>query len=338
MLRKVKYGKVLVVLFLTCLVWVWADLAMDEDLGDRPATVVVDESSAPKLWVSLAGGSSVDIKVTVSGPHTAVTDVRKMLREGGRLEFNFDVVAETMDEPGTYPLVLLPFLQKDKQIKQRSLKVKSCNPNTIEVKVVRLEKKALMVRCEDEQGLLIENAVSEPTQVDMWVPDDWSRENLTARVQLTNSEIKQARTSPVPKIPFIELSAGQMRKSSTTVNVTTPPEVDMLSDHTVTNAGLGVCFGLNLQGKYKVEVTNLNMVISPVRIRATAEAKRAYERQPFQMTLYILDGDENVTGWQNRDVVYNFPEEFVRRDEIKLHQQTVKAKARFRLKRISDSQ
>ena len=104
-----------------------------------------------------------------------------------------------------------------------------------------------------------------------------------------------------------------------------PPEEELLQDYTIT-ATLGIALSPTLQGMYKVEVTNLPE-LGVIAIRATPDAKRAYEQQPFpSMTLYILDDDKNKTGEQRREVIYNFPQEFVRNKEIQLKQQPIEAK------------
>jgi hypothetical protein len=170
----------------------------------------------------------------------------------------------------------------------------------------------------------------------MFVPKDWEGAKLEAKVQLTRSGINQARLSAVEKTPYIELAPDQARMSPTPVKITTPPEPDQLEDHLIT-ATLSIALSPTLQGKYRVKVTNLNAVMSAIAIRATPEAKRAYELQPFPpMTLYILDDDKKTTNEQKRKLVYNFPEEFVRNDEIKLKGQPVEA--RFKLIPLTSEQ
>jgi hypothetical protein len=95
-----------------------------------------------------------------------------------------------------------------------------------------------------------------------------------------------------------------------------PSAQDALSEQTIQSPKLGIEFSLNLQGKYLVEVKNLSDVLRAFPIRATREAKQAYEQEPFQMTLYILDGDEQVQGDQKREVVYNLPWRFVQDGDI----------------------
>jgi hypothetical protein len=67
-----------------------------------------------------------------------------------------------------------------------------------------------------------------------------------------------------------------------------------------------------------------------VAIRATPEARRAYDNMRFQAILEIDDSDKDIGAQEARkQLIYNFPEEFVRKDEIILNQPPVQA--RFRL-------
>lgn len=323
MFRKFKYGKIAVVVFITALIWIWADLALDETLPDKPATVIVDESANPNLWVSFNQASSTAIRVTLSGPHTAIAEQDRKLKEGQRLVFYFDAAGEKMDKPDDYTLTLLPFLQKKQEIKRRGIKVISCKPDTILVSIVELVKKSLQVQCLDEADNPL-TATVKPSQVEMLVPRDWSG---VARIVLNEGEKEQARLAAIEKKPFVSLvPGGPIRRASDTVKITVPPQEDPRQDYTITTASLSIALSPTLLGQYNVKVNNRNEVLGPFAIRATPDAKRAYEQQTFSsMTLYILDDDKNRTGVQRRKVVYNFPANYIRRDEIELKQQPVEA-------------
>lgn len=58
---KIKIGKLLAVIFLTVLIWVWADLAKTEQFTVPHARITVLKSAEPGLWVGFAGGGAVDI-------------------------------------------------------------------------------------------------------------------------------------------------------------------------------------------------------------------------------------------------------------------------------------
>ena len=328
MFKKVKFGKIAIVIFLTLLIWVWADLALDETPPEKPAVVVVDESVDPKLWISFDKSASADIKITLSGPHTAVTTLDRELRKGLKpLEFVFNAVQEKMDKPGEYSLKLLEFLQKDRELRRRGLKIQSCDPNELSVNVVQLEKKSLTVECFDESGNPLKAQSIEPSKVDAWVPVD---SRLTAKVKLTKAEIDKAVLTPIEKTPYVTLAQDQIRQASTAVTIKLLPLEDPLREHKVT-ATLDIALSVNLQGKYKVEITNLDEVILPIIVRATTEAKQVYEDQPYPpMTLHIFDDDaKKPEEKKTREVVYNFPEEFVRKGEIELKNPQQPAEAEF---------
>jgi hypothetical protein len=331
MVKKVNYGKILVVVFITVLIWVWADLALDEVFSVSSVNISA-KSTNPGLWVSFGDKSSAFIdKMVLKGPASRITDVKRKLKDGSLvLEFFLDPgQTETIASPGEYTLPLLTFLRQSDQIKRLGLTVESCEPQTLSVKVVGLVKKPLTIRCIDETQNTIKAAAVEPKQLEMFVPEDWSGEKLIANVQLTRREIDQARLSAVEKTPFIEPAAGQIRELQMTVKITMPPEEDLLADYTITTARLRFSLSPNIQGKYMVVVDNLDEVIRTITIRATADAKRAYEKMPYQVTLEIDDEDAASAEPLRRNLIYNFPDEYLRKDDIRLNQQPVTA--RFKL-------
>ena len=339
MMRKPKYGKIAVVVFITVLIWVWADLALDEKLPVSTATVSIIRSN-PKLWVSFDDASSVLVEeMVLKGPLRKIAEISKKLEEGEGLKIDFDAANEGMNEPGSYSLTLLSFLQKDKQIERLGLKVESCKPETLTVKVVGLVSRPLDVKCVDEDQNPLGEATVDPVQVDMLVPEDWGSDKRIAEVLLTPREIEQARVSPIDERPYIRLAAGQTREAPKLVKITMPPEPDRLKTCTIEKVRtLSIALSPALQGQYTVEVTNLDEVLRPIVIKATPEAERAYNLQPLpKMTLYILDSDKDTTEEQlKREVIYNFPEKSLRSGEIELNQQP--AEAKFKLIPISSAE
>lgn len=332
MLRKIKYGKITIVVFLTVLIWVWTDLALEDTEPVSKVTISVAKSADPALWASFkdddgSPAPSVSIvNVQLKGPVSNIREVRRK-KEEGLLSFEFflDAEQEGMVEPGEYPMDVLSFLRKSYQIKQFGLTVESCEPEVVTVSVVKLVEKPLTVQCFDQDRISVKVESIDPSKVNIFVPEDWAGEKLTAQVELTHGEIEQARLAPIKKIPSIELVTGQTRQAVTAVKIRAAPEGG-LSEQTITAANLGIELSVNLQGKYDVEVTNLNEVVRPFTIRATLEAKQAYENRPFQMTLNILDDEKNLEEVQRKRVIYNFPEEFVRTNEIELKGEPVEAK------------
>lgn len=312
MLGNIKFSKIAIVISLTVLIWVYADLALDEEFTVFNAAIVVAKSD-PSLWVSFNGQSSAVIgNIVLKGPASKISDVKRRLKDSSlNLEFLLDAGQEGMIEPDEYPLDLLDFLKKSDQIRGFGLTAESCEPAKLTVNVSQLVEKSLTVQCYDDGGNRREAESIDPPEAKIFVPEDWGREKLIAKVTLTPGEIEQARSAAIERTPCIELGTFQKREATRTVKIKMPPKEDPLSEYPISPT-IGYCLSENLQGKYKVEVTNLRQVLDYMVIRATAEAKRAYELQPLpQMTLYILDGDEKKgpTEPPRRKVVYNFPEE-----------------------------
>ncbi len=333
MVRKINYGKILLVIFLTVLIWVWVDLAKTEEFSFSGAAISVARSANPDLWVSFNEEPAVSVdNVVLKGPASKIRDVRRKLNDGSLvLKFFLDAEQERMVNPGEYPLDVLNFLKQSGQIKQLGLTVVSCDPNTLSVNVVELVKRPLAVKCFDEDQNLIRGAIIEPAQVNIFVPQDWVGD---ATVQLTRREIEQARLSAIVKKPYIELAPGQRREAAGTVEITAPSEEDRLSDYTITAATLGITLSQILQGEYDVEVENLPEVIGGITIRATPEAKRAYGEMRYQVILEIYDEDAMSTEPLKRKLIYNFPAKYVRKGEIELKNPDQPAEAKFKLIRL----
>jgi hypothetical protein len=326
---KIKYGKAAVVIFITVLIWVWADLALDVKLSVYSANITVVTSN-PKRWVSFDEQASAPVEeIVLKGPAARIAEVKKQLKKHA-LGFEFDPAEEKMDESGEHSLILLPFLQKATEIKELGVKVESCKPDKIPVTVVELVERTLDIKCVDEDANPV-TADIDPPQVRMFVQPDWEGERLTATVLLTLREIDYARVSPISKKPYVKL-ADQIREAKTPVTIATPQIEDPRQDYSIT-ATLSIAMSPVLLGNYKVEITNREEVYSAIAIRATPGAKRAYEAQEYPpMTLYILDDDiKKGTDELRRNVVYNFPEEFVSKGEIGLKNPQQPARARFKL-------
>ena len=338
MAKKIKYSKVMIVIFITVLIWVWADLALDEMLPDKSAVVVVDESGPRQLWISFDQSPSADIKITLSGPHTAVTTLDMELRKGLKpLEFVFNAVQEQMDRPGVHTLKLLEFLRKDRELRRRGLMVQSCDPNELSVNVVELAKRSLTVECFDVSGNPLKTQSIEPSKVEAFVPMD---SRLTAKVQLTKAEIEQARKAPKQKTPYIELAPGHIRESVTDVEIMLAPEEDPLSVQSIEYATIVPAMDTTLLAKYYAEITNLPTVLSSITVKATKEAKQAYENQQLpHMTLYIFESDikEGLEGLR-KAVHYNFPEKYVRTGQIELVGEPTQAEFKLILRPSAESQ
>ena len=331
-LKNIKYKKIAVVVFLTALIWVWADLVLDTE-HPIPRTTIRMGRSRPNLWISFGIESAIDINnVILKGPVSKVNDAKGIIgKDPQKLEFVLDTEQQERygwTKQGKYELKVQDFFRDYDWIHPLGLSVPACEPNVVDVNVVELVERQLTVQVQNQDRAFLEPETVVPSEVVMYVPRNWGGEKLAAYVILSQSEIKRARDEAISKTPYIELATGQSRQASTPVKIKMPFEEDMRVEYPIAQPILGFCFSAVTQGKYTVEVENLTEVLS-FTIRATEVAKQAYEDMRYQVILEILDEDINSVEEIQRDVIYNFPEEFVRRNEIELV--STKATVTFKL-------
>jgi len=329
MVRKIKFGKIAIVIFLTILIWVWTDLYLDEVELIPRATISV--ASSPELLVSFSGQPEAVINnIMLKGPARKIAEIRRRLAEGSlELDFTLNPELERMTATDSYSLDVLDFLRGSiKKFKDfEGLTVEECKPERIEVNVVKLVKKPLEIDCFNENGVPVTVQSKNPEKVDMYVPED---SRLRAKVRLTSSDINQARLSEAIVTPYIELIPGTRRPASQKVRIKMSPEADSLTQHQILDASLGYTMGKNLLGRYDVDIENYNELVS-FFILATPEAKNAYESKNFRITLEILDEDAKKPPetLHRRDMIYNFPQEYLTKNEIRLDGEP--EEARFKL-------
>ena len=326
-----KIKKAVLVVFITCLIWVWADLSLDEPLNNQ--TIIVTASKAnPQLWVTIEGKSEVQIKADLSGPVAKIRELSQKIDSGKeKLDAVFDAEAQNMNAAGEYVLQdLRKFLAESKKIHEYGLGVKAARPDTLKIKVVELKEKTLPIKCVDETDTEIAGASMTPDVVTMLAPEQLTE----ARVKLaTLAEKKQARGGVVEKKPYIELAKGEARYADTTIRVELPITGEDMKQYTISGT-LGFIFSANLAGDYKVEFTK-RPEIGSIPIIATEEAKAAYEEKGFEVLLEIQDDDVNKDEI-SRTIIYNFPIKYVREDKIRLKGDP--AEAKFKLVPVDGNQ
>lgn len=331
MTKKISPGKILIVVILTILIWVWADRAKTEEFTVTNAIVKVDTSADPRLWISINNKTIAAVNKMVLEGSSSKIDKAQKDRQENKLVFEFFLNPQQLpelQEAGLHSLNLAEFFRKSQLIKQLGLSVKSCEPARLDVQVKKLVDMQLNVECIDESGALQEIETIDPDKVDVYVPEDWTG---NAKIKLTAAEISQAKSSAITKSAYIELLPdGQTRSSARSVNVKLASTGKSLPEYSIKKPTVGFVLSQNLTGKcYDIAILNPQEV-AVVNIKATKEAKDAYEQQKFQILLYISDDDIQEPGAEKkRKVDYNFPRQFVEKGEIQLKGDPVEA--RFKL-------
>jgi hypothetical protein len=325
MARKIKYGKISIVVFLTALIWVWADLAIDERIDLAGVMIQVAKSSDPSLWVNfVVPGQTPDLQssvtldsVVLKGPASRVAEISRLKNKGALdLDVFLAPEQEKLTPDGDTTRDVLDLLKGSGGIRKLGLTVEDCEPRTLTIRARKLVKRNVDVECVGlDPSVQVDKL--EPSQVEAFVlPNE--NQTLKATIQLTPAEQEQAKNAPIEKTAYLELMPGQRPEALTKVKVRLAPAENVLHDYSVP-ATLGFCFSPNLEGKYAVVLDNDPTELATVLIKATPFAHQAYAQAPYQMVLYIHDADRQQES-TTRQVVFTFPEEYVRRDEIKANQ------------------
>ncbi|MHC4124533.1 MAG: hypothetical protein ACYSSI_13235 [Planctomycetota bacterium] len=338
MMKKINYGKIFIVCLLTVLIWIWADLAKTEKLPPvKNAVISASKSISRELLVSFDDKPEALIEeIVLSGPTSKISEFRRKLDEGTiKPVFFYDPDPRAIAN-GEEVINLRDCLSASQQIKQLGLAVKSCKPATFEVQIQKLVKKPLKIRCLDDNKNILSNMVVEPPEVEMFVPADWEGETLVADIRLSDNDVSRAREMDIKKTPYIEVHIGHPRWAETPVKVKALAEEGFLKEATITNVTLGFTLTENLLGRYDVKVENFAAVTTPITVLASQAAKLEYEAMNYQVILEILDEDRvddpsKPSKPNRRELVYNFPTEYVRKKEIGLSQNQQPVMAQFRL-------
>ncbi|MFA5423749.1 MAG: hypothetical protein WC374_07825 [Phycisphaerae bacterium] len=318
-LRHINYGKIFLVIFITVLIWVWADQAQDQEYTFENVILKAERSLASDLWLTIDGQRSIVLEeLTLRGTASRLDELRRELKTGSpRMEFFISPAEVGFREPGEAAVNVLEFLRNSGRLRELRVSAVDAKPKTITVKVSSLVEKEVPVRVVRSNGNVLNPKKVEPATVKVRVPQDWGP--AVADVVLNESEIEQARLNDFEKNAVIRLNQDETYPVATKVKVMMPPQTEDLSPFSITQATIGFVLSPNLVGKYRVVLDNYSE-LATFTISATPDASRAYREQPFQITLYILDEDAKNTGEQRKEVEYNFPEEFLRQNKIKLNQ------------------
>ena len=332
--------KLAAVVFLTMLIWAWAYLALEETMDPLPTgTLDISPAIRQDLLVSFenqSGPVSLN-KLEIKGPPSQIAELKKRLGASDdnpdkvRLEFLYNPESRGHLATESHELNIVAFLNKS-DILKKAVTVVSCEPSKIKVKVEKLTKKRLAIQCLDVDNARLDDATIDPAIIQMFDPANWTG---TATVILTDREIANARQGPVERKPFIELIKDKPVFSNDTVSITLPLTENPLEPRTE-QPTIGYICSKNFWDKYTVELINKSD-LRTIHFKASERAFIAYEKTAYQILIEVLPGDETAEDAIHRPVIYNFPEEFVQKGEIKLVEPEPPRVAIFKLVPISES-
>lgn len=332
-----RINKILIVIFLTLLIWTWAYMLQEKE-ANFTAILKVAPTTDPSLLVTFSvPGSRPQTEIPLSpvtfrGAPSRISDLQKQFRKE-QLIFYYNPQESGHDE-GPFRLDMQEFLQKNDKTQEMALSLISCAPAQVDVNIERLESKTRPVQCYDENGLPRDDAIPEPAIVNVFVRKGF---NEPAVVTLTKQQIELARKQSVSVQPYVELGvAGIIRESKEKVLVTIPTEELRRPRTFQTNKPIGIIMSPKLQEQYKVIILNDKKIREFTSVLATEEAFKAYENVAYPFLIEIRESDVlDLSQIPPKKIIYNFPREYVKSGQIELDPSKVSLTAEIAIEPIN---
>ena len=323
--------KVALVIYLSALIWVWADLSNDLILEGKGVTVLISNDRPKDIWVGLEGADSVQISVDLKGPSARIDELK---RDVAALEVYFSPSElSEMSDNFKYPIKNL--VQESPRIRELGLTVEKCKPSSIDITMERLEKKQLKVVCIDENSNRITNVSIDPANIEMYVPSHWSGENLTATVVINSDQHTAAMTKSVSLRPWVEIEADRKVFAEKSVKVHLIAQEANLETFLLNGPRIGLLMNEQVAKDYRVEIVSRNEALTTIQVQASQEAYQKYKSEKYQMIVSIYPEDvpsgTDLPQDIERQVDYFFPKLFERQGLIKSVDTGVKPIVTFRL-------
>lgn len=313
-----KLKKLLMVAFLSATIWIWAFLSLEKETT-LFGTVELAPTAGPDYFVTFADGQSrVNVKITFRGSPAKIAELERRHRAPDadpyreRLDFYYDPQEYGHSQSGTYRISLEELIRKGVRVRALALAVMSCEPSAVELQLQRLVLREIPVEVRDEAGQLLTPESVEPSRVAMYVREGTDTQ---ARVVLSPNQIENARLRPIRERPFISLGLGEKKQyAAQTVLIRMPSSLPLEDQVFQTNpAQIGFVMPAELNGAYKAEILD---DVKTIHFRSTPEAKVQYQQQPYHLLILVLSGDQLLEQTPPRPVIYNFPQDLVRRGLI----------------------
>lgn len=306
------------VVFLTLLIWAWAYLSLERQVS-LWGSIELSPAAGPEYLVSFGQGeTSYPLKLTFKGTPSKVSEIERQYRAAlmdplhGSLVYYYLPQDYGHTQTSTYMLDLLEFIRNSPAYQEMALTLEACEPQRIEVSVELLVEKQLTVQCIDENGTPLPAADIKPGQVPMYVRPDYTG---PAIIHLSAQQIAAARKEAIRQRPYVDFApAGPRRFAPEEVRISLP-DTEELNPYVFQPQSIGFVFSRNTQGRFRVQIEN-ESDLRTVHLLATEEAYAAYQRRRCHLLIEIRDEDATLDEIPPREVIFNFPPEYVRGGRI----------------------
>ena len=301
----------LIVLLLSCLIWVFAERSVTSD-----ANVELDIKLAElndELMVEFLDDSGLalallqqKVTLTVEGPTGRIQRIK---------EDYVDVVLLDVQKLGYIPQnepsqdyqvrVMSLFTEglNSRDPKQGSLRVVAADPESFSVRVTKLIARNIPVKVYDRNDLELKPEKLEPAEVEAYVQ---AGEPAEAKVTLSPDQQRQAAQNEIPVNAHVTLP----NRTKSYQVILKLPEEGNIQTKPIRNPRLGIFNPADMEGLYKVVIEDESQLeaYSPIECQGSPEALDIYSKSDKHLLLNIYETDIDApSGQLTRPLEYFIP-------------------------------
>jgi hypothetical protein len=305
---RAKLQTILVVVVLSCLIWVFAERAITQSENiqvevelakPRPDLLIqfLDEQGEPLAL------DRQSVKLRIEGPGGRIQAVRE---KPAAKKVSLDVLKlqlrpQDLEWQELRVRVVEDLLNGKLRWNDADLSVTRAEPDILRVRVRKLTLRSLPIKVYDQQsGAELTQARVDPAQVDAYVIEGQTAE---AKITLTAGQQLQAERSPVT-VNTVALPYGT---KDIPLKVILPAGGNPYPEAEIKVPRWGVLMPPAMVGKYEVVIENDSLLKEPITCRGATQAVAEYRNSRFHLVLEIKEKDETETAI-DRPLHYYLPE------------------------------
>ena len=295
--EKLKTG--LMVTFLSCLIWVFAERQVTQtEIMTLPVNL---DTSRPEFWVEfldernvpLTGTGSI-LRLTVQASAGRILKIEQghfdqpVLLDVTKLNLPLPN-PETIDPQRFQVHVVEDLLKGELRFDQLYLKVTESEPVVLSLQVSRLHLAALQIKVQDLDGNALTVESMDPAQVQAYLAPAQLRETI---ILLTPDQIARATRNPLALACPVPNPARKDPTENYRVNIKLAEQRIRWDSENIQNPRLGYLWPATMkENMYEVVLEDSSFLEESIEFRATPAAALTYRGQRYHLELEIHEED-----------------------------------------------
>jgi hypothetical protein len=310
---KNKIKTIILVVLLSCLVWILAERAVSQDAALR-ISIELTNNREDLLLQCLNGNKPlhnnmqsevepIEVELVVRGPGRLIQAAKGKQLPPLNIPLDMAKYAPAGQPSQTFTLLIVDLLNGRLPYENDYLQVIESSPPKIDVRITQLVKRTLPIRVYDQYKVKLAAEI-EPAEEIAYVIDGQPAE---ARIDLTPEQQQQARQDAISVWGQIVLPDNLVWKFPKPVQVRLQESETVWPIRDIKTPRLGILISPRMAKKWQVEVDEdaLKEYV-PIRCRGAAQAAKEYVDSEYHLILEIKENDPKEETLY-RPPLYNLP-------------------------------